>query len=97
MRRSFCIFGMVAILAGTAAAQDGKEAAPAPVQEMPLPKPGPEHEILKQDVGTWDGSIEMKEPGGKTELSKGVETNAAGYLLTKVGVHEAGTFRIVFG
>jgi uncharacterized protein DUF1579 len=44
-------------------------------QEMPpLPKPGPEHEVLKQDVGTWDAVVEMLEPGKPPVASKGVET-----------------------
>src|SRR5712691_8702251 len=40
----------------------------------PLPKPGPEHEVLKQDVGTWDATVEMMEPGKPPAVSKGVET-----------------------
>jgi uncharacterized protein DUF1579 len=40
----------------------------------PLPKPGPEHEILKQDVGTWDATVEMMQPGGQPPaVSKAVE------------------------
>jgi hypothetical protein len=46
-------------------------------QEMPpLPKPGPEHEILKGDVGVWDASVEFfMAPGAPPAVSKGVETN----------------------
>ena len=40
----------------------------------PAPKPGPEHEVLKQDVGTWDATVEMAEPGKAPTVSKGVET-----------------------
>ena len=40
----------------------------------PLPKPGPEHEVLKQDVGTWDAVVEMLEPGKPPVVSKGTET-----------------------
>jgi len=58
------------LAAGWAAAQ-----APA----MPMPKPGPEHAILKQDVGTWDATVEMfMAPGAPPMVSKGVETNNMG-------------------
>ena len=40
----------------------------------PLLKPGPEHEVLKQDVGTWDATVEMFEPGKPPAVSKGTET-----------------------
>jgi hypothetical protein len=49
-------------------------ASRAHAQGPPLPKPGPEHEILKQDVGTWDAVVEMTEPGQPAMTSKGVET-----------------------
>jgi hypothetical protein len=49
-------------------------AAPAFTQP-PMPQPGPEHEMLKKDVGTWDASIEMFMPsGGQAEVSKGTDT-----------------------
>jgi hypothetical protein len=56
---------------------------PAPVfadQDMPpLPKPGPEHQIFKQDEGTWDATVEMfPGPGAPPMMSKGVETNTVG-------------------
>jgi hypothetical protein len=44
----------------------------AVAQEMP--KPGPEHEVLKLDVGTWDAVVEMLEPGKPPTVSKGTET-----------------------
>jgi hypothetical protein len=48
-------------------------------QEMPAPKPGPEHEVLKADVGTWDAKVEMTPaPGMALMVSKGVETNVMG-------------------
>ena len=48
-------------------------------QDMPpLPKPGPEHELLKHDEGTWDASVEMLMPGAPPMTSKGVETNTIG-------------------
>lgn len=52
-------------------------AAPVLAQEgPPLPKPGPEHEVLKNDVGTWDATVEITPaPGAPPMVSKGVETN----------------------
>jgi hypothetical protein len=50
----------------------GLVVGPALAQEMP--KPGPEHEILKQDVGTWDAVVEMFEPGKPPTVTKGTET-----------------------
>ena len=81
MRRALCICGMAltaaALLVGSAAAQEKKESGASPGQEMPIPKPGPEHEILKQDVGVWDATIEtMTEAGGKPNVAKGLETNS---------------------
>jgi Protein of unknown function (DUF1579) len=48
--------------------------SPAAAQGPPMPKPGPEHEILKQDVGTWDAVVELLEAGQPASTSKGVET-----------------------
>jgi len=57
------------LLAGRAAAQQG----------MPMPKPGPEHMLLKQDEGTWDAVVEMfMGPGAAPLSSKGVETDTIG-------------------
>lgn len=40
-----------------------------------MPKPGPEHEFLKQDVGTWDATVESwMAPGQPAAVSKGVDT-----------------------
>jgi hypothetical protein len=48
-------------------------------QEMALPKPGPEHQLLKQDEGTWDATVEIFAAPGQPPLkSKGVETNTLG-------------------
>jgi hypothetical protein len=47
-------------------------------QDMPpMPKPGPEHEILKSDVGTWDAKVETMSPNGAM-TSSGVETTRLG-------------------
>jgi hypothetical protein len=43
----------------------------------PAPSPGPEHEMLKRDVGVWDATVEMfGPPGAPAMTSKGTETNA---------------------
>ena len=48
----------------------------AGAQAPPMPTPGPEHAILKEDVGTWDASVEMLMPGAPAmPPSKGVEVN----------------------
>lgn len=45
----------------------------------PMPKPGPEHEILKLDAGTWDASVEIvPAPGAPPMTSKGVEVSTIG-------------------
>src|SRR5262245_46136884 len=50
--------------------------SPPPSLGISLPKPGPEHEILKKEASVWDATVEMRmEPGGKPEVTKGVETN----------------------
>ena len=77
--RAWQILGVATVsaaaLVGSAMAQE-KAAEPAPGQDMPMVKPGPEHAILKQDVGVWDATVESTmEPGGTPEISKGVETN----------------------
>jgi hypothetical protein len=48
-------------------------------QEPPMPKPGPQHEIFKVDVGTWNATVEMSPgPGAPPMTSKGVEVNRIG-------------------
>jgi hypothetical protein len=48
-------------------------------QTPPLPQPGPEHELLKKDAGTWDAVVEVvPAPGAPAEKSKGVEVNTIG-------------------
>jgi hypothetical protein len=53
-------------------------AATALAQEPPAaPKPGPEHKVLADDLGTWDATVKsfMGGPGSEPMVSKGVETN----------------------
>lgn len=76
---SFAATMLALTLAGPARAQEAKKApaekkAPA-APEMPVPKPGPEHEVLKNDVGAWDATVEMMGPGAPPTVSKGAETN----------------------
>lgn len=52
---------------------------PGAGQDMPpMPKPGPEHAVLKNDEGIWDATVEMFMPGAPPMTSKGVETNTIG-------------------
>jgi hypothetical protein len=63
----------LAFSASLAGAQD-KPAPPAGAP--PMPKAGPEHEVLKADVGTWDATVESFMPGAPQPMvSKGTETN----------------------
>jgi hypothetical protein len=56
-----------------AAAQTGGQQPP------PMPKPGPEHDVFKMDVGTWDAVVEVTPaPGAPAMKSKGVEVNTIG-------------------
>lgn len=54
--------------------------AAASAQETPpMPKPGPEHQMFKEDAGTWDATVEMfTAPGATPTVSKGIETNTIG-------------------
>jgi hypothetical protein len=54
-------------------AEKSDKAAP-PAGQMPTAKPGPEHEILKKSVGTWDATVEEMAPGAPAKTSKGTET-----------------------
>ena len=48
-------------------------------QMPPPPKPGPEHDVLKMDAGTWDATVEITAaPGMAPIVSKGVEVNTMG-------------------
>ena len=50
--------------------------AVAAAQAPPMPTPGPEHAVMKEELGTWDASVEMMMPGAPaTPPSKGVEVN----------------------
>lgn len=44
-------------------------------QEMALPKPGPEFDVFKRDVGKWDVEIKTWAGPGEPTVTKGTETN----------------------
>jgi len=60
-------------LPGLSLAQEAKKAQAPPA--MALPKPGPAHEVLKGEEGTWDATVETFAAGGPPSVTKGVETN----------------------
>jgi hypothetical protein len=73
MRMMSAVLGL-AFSASLALAQDKPAAAPPGMP--PMPKAGPEHEVLKSDVGTWDATVESFMPGvAQPMISKGTETN----------------------
>lgn len=78
----FCAASLCALALSPAQAQEAKKPQPpaaAPQAMPPMPKPGPEHDILKNDVGTWDANVEMwMAPGAPPAVSKGEETNTMG-------------------
>jgi hypothetical protein len=62
---------------------NGKKPKPAPEQGgdagmMAMPVPGPEHEWLQKDVGTWDAAMKMwMDPKGQPMETKGTFTSRA--------------------
>lgn len=44
-------------------------------QEMQLPKPGPELDVFKSDVGSWDVEIKVWAGPGEPTVTRGVETS----------------------
>jgi hypothetical protein len=52
--------------------------AAAAGQPPPTLTPGPEHQVLKMDAGTWDAVVEVSMPGAPPMTSKGVEVNTMG-------------------
>jgi Protein of unknown function (DUF1579) len=76
--RALIAISVLALLASPSGAQDKPQTPPAgqPPGGPPLPKPGPEHQMLKQDEGVWDASVEaFMAPGAPPNVSKGTETN----------------------
>src|SRR5258708_12910506 len=68
------LLGLGANIGGAQEAKQSEETKKAAPAMPPLPKPGPEHEVLKNDAGVWDATVEMLGPG-PPNVSKGVETN----------------------
>jgi hypothetical protein len=50
----------------------------AAAQMPPMPKPGPDQEILARDAGTWDAVVETAAPDGSKTFSKGTEVSTMG-------------------
>lgn len=75
--RTWIGLGVALVIACTAgvvvATQQDKKAtdAASAADQMPTPKPGPEHAMLKKMVGTWDATITSSWMG-TSETSKGV-------------------------
>lgn len=66
-------------VAAPAAALETPALQAAEQAAMPMPKPGPEHEIFKEDAGTWNATVEtFMSPGAPPTVSKGVEVNTVG-------------------
>lgn len=68
-RRPLVLLSGLALVCAAGLAQE-KKAGPQPE----MPKPGLEHKLLADDVGTWDAVVEMRmAPGAPPETSKGIE------------------------
>jgi hypothetical protein len=53
--------------------------AAQPPGAPPMPKPGPEHQLFKEDEGEWDATVEIfTAPGAPPMQSKGFETSRIG-------------------
>ena len=78
-------------------------AVSAVAQGPPMPTPGPAHEVLKAEVGTWDATVEIFGVPGDAPKSKGVEiatlgcgglcliTDFKGEMMPGVAFHGHGT------
>src|SRR5258708_37863567 len=66
------LLGLGANFGGAQEAKKSEEAKKGAAAMPPLPKPGPEHEVLKADAGVWDATVEML--GGPPNVSKGAAT-----------------------
>jgi hypothetical protein len=78
MRAAFRLLAVaaLAVLAAGAFAQEKKPSAAPPAAMPPLPKPGPEHAVLRDQAGEWDATVESwMAPGQPPSISKGLETN----------------------
>lgn len=67
-------------------------AAASALAQPPVPQPGPEHDVLKRDVGAWDVTMEMTAPGMPPFQMTGVETYVsvwANTMSTSLNVGES--------
>jgi hypothetical protein len=53
-------------------------AATSPARAQMPPPPGPEHQVLASDAGTWDAVVEMTAPDGTPMRSTGVQEDTVG-------------------
>lgn len=67
-----CLLLPLAITACTATTR------PAPTAAPEMPKPGPQHQKLAANAGTWEAALEMMGPDGQTMPSKGVSVMTMG-------------------
>lgn len=73
LKRTMGVLIAAGMFAAAPARGDAQEQGP------PMPKPGPEHEVLKADAGVWDAKVEVTmAPGLAPMVSTGVETNTVG-------------------
>jgi hypothetical protein len=78
VKRSLVAFSLAA-LCGAPMGALGTALAAQPPGAPPMPKPGPEHQLLKEDEGEWDALVQVfTAPGAPPMESKGVETNRIG-------------------
>jgi hypothetical protein len=70
--------GLILLVPGISARGDQSQQTGASQAMPPMPKPGPEHSLFKDDEGTWDAVVEIFAPGAPPMTSKGVETNTLG-------------------
>jgi hypothetical protein len=79
-KRVLIALAAAGLITGAATADDKSKEKTTPAaaaQEVPpLPQPGPEHQVMKDDVGTWDATVEaFMAPEAPPAVSKGTETN----------------------
>jgi Protein of unknown function (DUF1579) len=69
---------MTKAFACTLAAAAIMTVAPSAARAQMPPPPGPEHQVLASDAGTWDAVLEMTAPDGSTMRSNGVQEDTVG-------------------
>ena len=69
---------MTKAFACTLAAAAIMTVAASPARAQMPPPPGPEHQVLASDAGTWDAVLEMTAPDGSPMRSNGVQEDTVG-------------------